>query len=177
MGGTYPRPSSHDSVLSPQARPPDPPPGRGGAGGILQGAGCHCFRQVPPTGSSPAPPPTPGRTRLSREHDGRGDSCSHLCPELPPLPPGTAAATLRPGQGPGCLLCVRPGASAPVEAWASAPRSPQGDLASLATPGWTSGSGSPRHQSPGTRGSLPGGTVSPRGSWVTARGVSEPRRS
>lgn len=97
------------TVLSPQAGPPDPPPGRGGAGGILQGIGCHCFCQVSPTGSSPAPPPTPRRARLSQKHDRRGGSYSHLCPGLPPLPPGTAITTLLLGQGLGSVSSVSRG--------------------------------------------------------------------
>lgn len=111
----------------PQAGPPDPLPGCGSTGGILQGAGRHCFRQVPPTGSSPGSLLTSRRACLSQEHDGRGGSCPHLFP-------GAACRLAQPpplsSQGEGLAP------SLPLEARALAPRLPQGDLALLATPGW-----------------------------------------
>lgn len=156
----------------PQAGPPDPPPGRGSTGGILQGTGCHCFCQVPTTGSSPAPLPTPRRACLSQEHDRRGGSCPHLCPGAASPPAWHSHHHSSPRAGAWLhLLCIQ----GPLPL-----RRPELQLPGylkevglLATPGWALGSGSPRYQRPRSkRGGLLGSMVSLRtyqGSWVMAR--------
>lgn len=55
---------------APQLGPADPPAGRGGAGGILQRAGCHCVRQVPPARLSRQHPHGTGRPRAGTRQAG-----------------------------------------------------------------------------------------------------------
>ncbi|XP_004848330.1 protein FAM160B2 isoform X2 [Heterocephalus glaber] len=108
------------------AGPPDPPAGCSSTGGILQGAGSHRLRQVPPRSWSSAELLlAPGRACLSWEHVGR---------ETPVL----AAAQEPPPAGPCCC------SSSP--AWgASAPGLTQ-DLSLLTTQAWVPGSGPQRCQ-------------------------------
>ena len=154
-----------------QAGPPDLPPGRGRPGGILQGAGCHCFRQVPPTRSSPAPLQTSGRACLSQE----GRLLFTPLPKSCPLP-GSGAATVleqEPGGWPWLHLLYIPGTSTCVEVWPSTLGLTQDRLGLLAAPHWISRSGSLRYQEPRSQGGgFLGSMVSlgpSLGTWVTAR--------